>query len=87
MKINPSIVVHKEVDGTSILYNSDTCQIMCLNTTGTVVWECIKENGINYSAMCDSIQSQFETVVPPEQLMDDLKRIVQQMYENNLLIE
>jgi Coenzyme PQQ synthesis protein D (PqqD) len=75
-------VIAKRLDQTAVLVHMGTNHIFELNETGAKVWELLAE-GVSTEGIVHQLVEQFE--VEEEQAADEVKRLITQLRNNQLI--
>ncbi len=83
MKLAPYVVMRENADGTGIVFNPDSRQVMELNAAGVILWKAF-EKGAGIAEAARQLISFFEGV-SREQAEADTRKFVAALTERALL--
>ena len=75
-------VVTQQVEGETVLVHLQTNQIYALNRTGSRGWELLA-SGMSREAVIEQLQGEFDA--PPEQIGDEVDKLIANLVEQKLL--
>jgi hypothetical protein len=81
VRIAPEVMV-QEVAGESVILDLKTERYLGLNKVGTRMWQVLLDSA-TIQAAYDALSAEYD--VPPEQLDQDLRRLIDCLIENGLI--
>jgi len=84
MKLNLFALMHKEFDGTGIIFDPQNNQAMALNKVGVVIWEAL-EKSLPKPEIVNAVVAKFD--VTPEIAAKDIENFLETLKSKGLLAD